>query len=453
MRLLGLALFALVLSGSCSIADQSPNAIEQCAKLAAYIWEPGYRDTGVDWDGINLVSALPACETAHAAAPEDTPTTYRLARVHFQRHDFDKAVPLMLQASEEGYAPAQAAYGTAFLTGNGVDRDYAVAFQWLSAAARNGDPTGKANLGRMYDGKYGIPANRNLFMSLQLEAAHAGVDFAQYNVAQNYYAGYGIKQDLGAAKWWYRLAANQGHILAQRTLALILNAEAVGTEDYDEPFRLLSAAAGAGDAQATTVLGTMYLRGWGTAVDLPKARDLYQQGYELGDSEAARLLGNVFEFGRGVPADQEQALGYYLQSANMGNTEAQYRVGHFVSQGLGGSIKDQAAALVWFLKAANQGNLQAQIRAAEIYEYKLAGQLAPLYDTEKALYWYDLAARSGSLEATLRAARLYAFKYEFETAESYVTHVLQYGDDTLKAEAQRMLETVQFVRRTRRMPT
>lgn len=428
-----------------------PTAAQRCASLAAYIWEPGFRETGIAWDKIDIKAAQPACETANIETPHHPPTLYRLARVYLQQKAFAKALPLLLEAAEAGYATAQTAYGTAFMNGD-VPPDYPLAHRWLTAAADAGNPVAKANLAIMYSGSYGLPADRDRYVSLQLEAASAGVDFAQHNVGLIYERGLAVEPDLMVAEGWYRLASAQDLTIAHRSLGQLLSRTASNQAVYDEAICLLRLASDQGDAQAATFLGTMYRDGVGHAPDLTLAREAYELGYQNGDSYAAHQLDHLHEFGKGVPVDKQRALGYFLQAAWLGSAPAQYRVGFFIRSGLGGSIADDATALAWFLKAAYQGNTSAQFAAAELYQYRFADEPAPLYDPDKALYLYDIAARSGDLRAALRAASLYAGNNDYQTAQAYVMHVLENGDDAMIEEAMETIEEINFAKHGIKLP-
>lgn len=443
-------LAALVLAPGTVIGSESER-LERCAELAAYIWEPGFRETGIGWDKVNIDAALPACEAAHAELPEDAPTLFRLGRIHLQRKDFAAALPLLLKAAESGYSPAQTAYGTVFMNLQ-VEPDYELAYRWLSAAAKNGNPVAKANLGILYDWGKGVERNPERYVSLQLEAASAGVDFAQYNAAELYATGYGVERDLLTAEAWYRLSVAQGNRDAQRSLGILLDRIARSQEDYVEALNLLQVAADRGDSEAAIYHGWMVEEGHGAPADALLARESYERAYALGSPEAARFLGNVYEFGKGVPKDEERAFSFYLQGALFGDAQAQYRVGFFLWNGLGNQAEDDPTALAWFLRAAAQGQTDAQVSAAEMYNYSFEGQRTAWYDPDRALYWYEVAAQSGRLDAALEAAVIHASRGSFDIANAYVTHVLESGDEAMIFEAHDVIDVIEMIRSGQTLP-
>lgn len=452
MRILLIGIVAaLAALGSAQAAESK--AGDRCAALAAYIWEPGFRETGIGWDKIDEEAALPVCTAALAEAPHDPPTLFRLARIYLQQKNFDRALPLLLEASEAGYAPAQAAYGTAYMRGDMGQPDHLLAFRWLTAAAEQGNPVGKANLGVMYAGDHSIPANPERFVQLTFEAAEAGADFAQNNVGWIYEQGYVLDHDPALAEAWYRLALGQGYLPARASLGRLLSRSGDTPEDHEEGFALLTAAAADGDGTSATQIGFIHSGGVTRPQDFALARTAYEEGLRLGDPPAAYLLGDLYEWGRGVPRDRERAFAYYLQAAWLGHAMAQYRVGFFVHHGWGGTPRDDATALAWFVRAAEQGHVLAQVSAAGMYRDLFQGHPVPAYhDPEKARYWYLTAARAGHLGARLEAAIYLVGEGDFETARTYIEDVLARGDEMMVKQAHYTIEIIQFLRAAEKLP-
>lgn len=448
--ILGLSLALMAFSP----AQAAPaTAIDRCAELAAYIWEPGFRETGIAWDKIDEEAALPVCLAAQLEAPHDPPTLFRLARIYLQQKDFDRALPLLLEAAEAGHAAAQAAYGTAYMRGDMGQPDHLLAFRWLTAAAEQGNPVGKANLGVMYLGRHSIPQNPERYAQLQLEAAEAGMDFAQNNVGWMYENGYVVAYDLARAEGWYRLAVAQDYLAGKRSLGQLLSRWGDTPGDYEEAFALLTEAAALGDGPSATQIGLMYSDGVGRPQDFELAREAYEKGLRLGDPVAGYLLGDLYEWGRGVERDRDRAFPYYLQAAWFGHARAQWRVAFFVQGGFGGAIRDDATALAWYVRAAEQGVVSAQVSAAEMYRYRTNGETVPAhYDAEKARYWYDVAARAGHLGARLEMAIYLVGEGDFETARAYIEDVLARGDEMMVKQAHYTIEIIQFLRAAEKLP-
>lgn len=90
---------------------------------------------------------------------------------------------------------------------------------------------------------------------------------AQYNLAQAYFLGRGVPQNMTLAEQWYARAARQGHPEATANYGLLLFQN--GRRQEAIPF--ITSAADAGDPRAQYVLGTALFNGDVVARDAPRA--------------------------------------------------------------------------------------------------------------------------------------------------------------------------------------
>ena len=90
---------------------------------------------------------------------------------------------------------------------------------------------------------------------------------AQYNIAQAYFLGRGVPQNMNLAEQWYERAARQGHEEAQANYGLLLFQN--GRRREAMPW--IERAADRGDPRAQYVLGTALFNGDLVAQDLPRA--------------------------------------------------------------------------------------------------------------------------------------------------------------------------------------
>ncbi|HVQ07786.1 MAG TPA: SPOR domain-containing protein [Allosphingosinicella sp.] len=90
---------------------------------------------------------------------------------------------------------------------------------------------------------------------------------AQYNLAQAYFLGRGVPQNMTLAEQWYARAARGGHEEAQANYGLLLFQN--GRQREAIPW--IERAAGRGDPRAQYVLGTALFNGDLVAQDLPRA--------------------------------------------------------------------------------------------------------------------------------------------------------------------------------------
>ncbi len=120
------------------------------------------------------------------------------------------------------------------------------------------------------------------------EAAEAGLDLAQYNLAILYFSGRGVEQNYAEAFRWTRAAAEQGHLNAQFNLGALYYTGMGTPVNLEESFRWYSLAAQAHHAEAQYNLATMYEQGEGTDQDLIQAHfwASASQYYEFPDAPA-----------------------------------------------------------------------------------------------------------------------------------------------------------------------
>ena len=122
--------------------------------------------------------------------------------------------------------------------------------------------------------------------------AEQGDAEAQYNLAEMYEKGQGVPKDHAESNRLHRLAAEQGHVGAQRLLGLI------------------------------------YLYGLeGTPRNLTEGAHWYRLAAEQGDAYSQYQLGNLYKEGGGVPQDFTEAVRWYRKAARRGNNSAQLRHG------------------------------------------------------------------------------------------------------------------------------
>ena len=123
------------------------------------------------------------------------------------------------KAAEQGHPGAQGNLGIAYLSGQGVQRNYTEALNWLRKAADQNDAQAQANLASMYANGQGIAKNSAEAFRWYRKAAEQGVAGAQYIVAMDYANGVGVAKNETEAVNWFRKAADQGMAEAQANLA------------------------------------------------------------------------------------------------------------------------------------------------------------------------------------------------------------------------------------------
>lgn len=122
--------------------------------------------------------------------------------------------------------------------------------------------------------------------------------------------------------------------------------------------RFLDEAAGAGWADALSDLAVCYELGRGKAMDLQKARDLYECAALSGDHTASFEVARLMETLDPNEAGRREAFVWYLRAAESGDAEAQYAVGWAYEYG-NGTDKNLHAAIEWYRRAAEQDHEDA----------------------------------------------------------------------------------------------
>jgi TPR repeat protein len=134
--------------------------------------------------------ALCACCLAMPWAAAEPVQDNQAAEMEFSRGDLGAAISLWKRAAQAGFAPAQARLGDILDSAE----ENADAVAWYRLAAEQGNAAGEAGLGQMYA------------------------------------KGEGVAQDLAQARLYISRAAQQGHVLAMRTLVEAYRSGGLGFE-------------------------------------------------------------------------------------------------------------------------------------------------------------------------------------------------------------------------------
>jgi len=134
----------------------------------------------------------------------------------------------------------------------------------------------------------------------------------QFWVGRSYEVGHGIEQNYAEAAKWYKLAADQGHAVAQNNLAVCYtNGKGVAKDDK-EALRLYNLAVAQGFWCAFENLGDMYRDGTFVEQDRDKALEHYKKalanaGYELAPASIAekeRIQAKIDEINAAIAEEE-----------------------------------------------------------------------------------------------------------------------------------------------------
>ena len=165
-------------------------------------------------------------------------------------------------------------------------------------------------------------------------------------------------------------------------------------KSYDKAFIFYRMAASQGHMLAQNSLGMAYEWGQGVKVNLQQALNWYQKAARQGYAQAQNNLGTMYDIGRAVDEDQQQALHWFRKAAQQGDATAQRNLGIMYSRGDGVKQSDKLA-FEWYLKAANQNHASAQYYVGVSYYYGKGVSTDP----QRARSWFEKAASNGNFEA------------------------------------------------------
>jgi TPR repeat protein len=174
---------------------------------------------------------------------------------------------------------------------------------------------------------------------------------------------------------------------------LYMNGFGVQRND-EEAVEWFQKSADQGCAKGQNNLGAMYYRGSGVAQDYGKARLWYQKAAEQGYGTAWNNLGIMHRDAKGVGKDLSKAGEFFQKGAEQGAPEAQYNLALMYYQG-NGYPQNYGLAVEWYQKAADQGYALAQSGLGFMYD---RGYGVP-QNYGKAVEWYEKAAIQGQAVA------------------------------------------------------
>jgi enhanced entry protein EnhC len=235
-------------------------------------------------------------------------------------------------------------------------------YQYL---AEKGDKEGQLKLAFMLERGLGGEASNALAAQWYTKAAEQGQPAAQYLLGHMYQLG---KVDgtpnYVETKKWYEAAASH---YPQAFVALGFVDETVDN-NYASAEKYYSSAANMGDAMGQFNLGLIYEYGKGIPVDKQKAKSFFTLAAQQGHAKAMTQLGGLFFKGVDGKRDDQQALYWYKKAADLGENGALYQLGLYAETGVATRI-NYTDALNYYQKAADLGNDKAKLALARMYQY------------------------------------------------------------------------------------
>jgi len=255
----------------------------------------------------------------------------QLANFAYQEKRFEDAFKWYQNAAQQHIAEAQYQLANMYQAGEGVEKDDTMAINWLRKAAAQGLANAEYDYAMALEFGRGIPKARpDTFIPWYLKAAEHRHPKAMFKMAQLYFSGAGIKQDIDQALTW-----------------------AIAAGNHKVP-------------GADTLLQDI-------------VRDIADRANQ-GDAKAQHMLALMHQQGRAVEKDNQLALAWLRKAASKGDVDAQYDLGRTLAS------TQSPDALYWLKKASRQGHIQAGYMTAALLAKQTNNKPEDIHQAWRWLY-------------------------------------------------------------------
>lgn len=124
--------------------------------------------------------------------------------------NYDTAISLLTELSNNGHAKSIDALGQCYENGLGVPVDFNIARKLYQEAWKKRLSIAAVHLGYIYDKGLGVPINKKTAGRLFEEAMHAGEPYGYFALAGYYADGIGYTKNLQTAKRFLQIAVSKG---------------------------------------------------------------------------------------------------------------------------------------------------------------------------------------------------------------------------------------------------
>lgn len=218
-----------------------------------------------------------------------------------------KARLLFEKAAKQGLAKAQYNLGSMY---RDEFNNFPIALSWFEKAAAQGNLDAQNSIGYIYENASGGQPPRHYYFdengeNIDPELPDLIAKFVtnESSLPSSIYPraiypisdyGQGVNPDINKAIEWYKMAAIQGHPLAQTNLAYFYLIGFGVDKDVKVAFELYQSAAKQNCIPAIKTLAFMYFQGIATKVDVPKGFKMLEKAYRLSpDNELWKVITNI----------------------------------------------------------------------------------------------------------------------------------------------------------------
>lgn len=264
--------------------------------------------------------------------------------------------------------------------------------------AESGDIYAQNELSDLYFSGYGVAQNGEEGFKWLKKSAEAGFWRSIDKIGDLYYNGTYVKQDYNEAMRWYKKGAEIGYAKSYLNLAYCYYYGNGTDENNDKALELLKKAYSLGNAEAANMIGIMYNKGYGVPIDEDQEFLWIKRSADLGYTQGQSNLGNCYYCGRGTDQNYELAKEYYKKASDGGYNYATTQLGIIAMED-----NDYIEAVKWFRMAAENGYDDAQNRLGCRYDN---GQ-GVSEDKEEAFKWFMKSAEQGNMKAQANVGKYY----------------------------------------------
>jgi TPR repeat protein len=230
--------------------------------------------------------------------------------------------------------------------------------------AKQGDAEAQLELAQRFFAGHQVVQNLHKAFEWMERSASGGDADAQFLLSEMLRKGVGTDANPAEAERWFAKALvtrpDDSGFLEQYELYL---AEKKNNPDAREAFLLLCSDAGyfpAACAIKYAVATNLYARR-----EYEKAQIIFEELVQQGDPASACYLGKMYAAGQGgLPEDNIEAFRLYEIAASNNYAEAQYELARMYAEGRG-TLEDADEAAKWYESAARNGHAEAQYQVAE----------------------------------------------------------------------------------------
>lgn len=327
---------------------------------------------------------------------------YKKGEELFDKKEFKKAFPILMDAANQGHPGAQFLIGKMFMLGSGVTLDYTEAMKWYRKAADSDYANAYNNIGVMYAEGWGVPQDAAEAMKWYIKAADKGIAIALSNIGKMYIRGEGVEKDCREAIKWYTKAADQGLASAWGELGLLYEVGECVEKNSETAFDYYKKAVELGDVIGMISLGRCFRDGIGTNKDSQKGYEYILKAANLSEPGAQYELGSMYYTGNGVKQDFKEAIRWFQYAADQGLAQAQFMLGICYEAG-DGVKQNYSKAVSWYRKASDQNYIFAHTCLAVMYTFGKGVKL----DYAEAAWLFRKAAEQGDSRAQTYLGILY----------------------------------------------